>query len=122
MQNLQYFNEVDDYLLSVAASLLTPSQGIFAIRPFILPSSLLQLKLPFPFQPSPSTLSHQTESNNSINTSKIKNRYSIFLLQHLFQTLPGHICNPPLHPSSQLQLKLLLPAAHSYAQPCNLKK
>jgi len=57
----------------------------------------------------PSTLSHQPESNNSINTSKIKNRYSIFLLQHLFQTLPGHICNPLLHPSSQLQLKLPCP-------------
>ena len=66
--------------------------------------------------------SHQPKSINSINTSKIKNRYSIFLLQHLFQTLPGHICNPPLHTSSQLQLKLLLPAAHSYAKPCNLKK
>ena len=78
MQNLQNFNEVDDYLLSVAASLLTPSQGIFAIRPFILPSSLLQLKLPFPFQPSTSTLCHHIESNDSINTSKIKNQKSIF--------------------------------------------
>ena len=47
----------------------------------------LQLKLPFPFQPS-STLSH--ESNNSINTSKIKNRYSIFfLLPHSLQPCQG---------------------------------
>ena len=93
-------------------------QGIFAIRPFILPSSLLKLKLLFPFQPSPSTLCLQPESNDSINTSKIKNPYSIFFLQHLFQTLPGHICNPPLHTSSQLQLKLPFPFQPSPSTLC----
>jgi len=51
----------------------------------------------------PSTLSHQPESNNSINTSKIKNQKSIFdILPHSLQSAPSSFL--PTHTQTALPL------------------